>query len=97
MNAFEQEENNNMGITWVWQQIAYQEHLVNPFQILLNWCRVEILDLEAMAESIDYLNKLSDVKDRISPQLLKADQELENAKKGKKSWKSLFGKKQTEE
>lgn len=73
MNQFEQEENNNIGITWVWGQISYQKYRINPFQILLNWCRVEILDLEAMAESIDYLNKLSDVKDRLTPQLQKSE------------------------
>ena len=82
-----------MGITWVWQQISYQEHRINPFQILLNWCRVEILDLEAMAESIEYLNKLSDVKDRLAPQILTVEKEIQNAKQGKKSWKAIFGKK----
>jgi hypothetical protein len=48
-----------------WTKTSIDNTPINPFTILLNWCRMEILDQTAMLEAIKGLNVLSDKIDEL--------------------------------
>lgn len=70
-------------------EVQQKEYFTNPYLILLDWCRAEILDLKAIVEAIEKRGKFLQRKKKNLQKLDNEMKSLASIKSGKKK-KSLF-------
>ena len=69
----------------------------NPYKVLLDWARKEVLEIEALIEAIERSMYLDEVLGKIQARLGKQQQGLENFQHGKKSFFQKLSKKPAEQ
>ena len=76
--------------------LVIREECTNPYQILLDWNQIEILDLTSIINAISRKNDLVRTRVRATEKLEEEKKNLIKAQSGKKSWKNMLSK-QTKE
>jgi hypothetical protein len=77
--------------------IGWEKKTANPYRVLLDWLRKEILELESVVEAIEKKVYLENVLGKSQAKLGKQQQGLENFQSGKKSLLQRLSKKSDEQ